>query len=64
VGEDGLPRQVIFRFDNSLDSPDLYWLCWDWRTFSYKPLLVPAIGQSVTLPGPSGQADNKGKETK
>jgi len=47
-----LPSRVAFRFDTSLDSPDFHWLWWDWRTFSYKPFALPAIGQSVTLPGP------------
>jgi hypothetical protein len=45
--------RVAFRFDSALDSPDFHWLWWDWRTFSYKPFEIPAIGQSVTLAGPS-----------
>jgi len=53
VSEDGFPTRVAFRFDNSLDSPDIRWLCWDWRTFSDKPFEIPAIGQRVTLLGPS-----------
>ena len=48
----GLPSRVAFRFDTSLDSPDFHWLQIDWRTFSYRPFKVPAIGQSVTLCGP------------
>jgi hypothetical protein len=47
-----LPSQVAFRFDTSLDSPDFHWLRFDWRTFSYQPFKIPAIGQSVTLSGP------------
>jgi hypothetical protein len=44
--------RVAFRFDTSLDSPDFHWLWWNWRTFTYKPFAVPAIGQSITLSGP------------
>ncbi|MGD0652547.1 MAG: hypothetical protein ABSA97_15635, partial [Verrucomicrobiia bacterium] len=47
-----LPSRVAFRFDTSLDSPDFHWLRFDWRTFSYQPFKVPAVGQSVTLSGP------------
>ena len=47
-----LPSRVAFRFDTSLDSPDFHWLRFDWRTLSYQPFKVPAIGQSVTLSGP------------
>ena len=45
--------RVAFRFDASLDSPDFRWLWWDWRTFSYRPFQIPAVGQSVTLSGPT-----------
>jgi hypothetical protein len=47
-----LPSRVAFRFDTSLDSPDFHWLQFDRRTQSYQPFKIPAIGQSVTLPGP------------
>jgi hypothetical protein len=47
-----LPSRVAFRFNTSLDSPDFRWLRFDWRTFSYQPFKIPAIGQSVTLSGP------------
>jgi hypothetical protein len=47
-----LPSRVAFHFDTPLDSPDFYWLWFDWRIASTEPFKVPAIGQSVTLPGP------------
>lgn len=47
-----LPSRVAFRFDTPLDSPGYHWLWFDWRTFSYRPFQMPAIGQSVRLPGP------------
>jgi hypothetical protein len=47
-----LPSRVAFHFDTSLDSPDFRWLWFDWRKSSGKPFKVPAIGQSVTIPGP------------
>jgi len=49
----GFPSRVAFRFDASLDSPDFRWIWFDWRASSAKPFKVPAIGQSVTLSGPS-----------
>ncbi|MGA9452273.1 MAG: hypothetical protein WBW41_13120 [Verrucomicrobiia bacterium] len=49
----GLASRLAFRFDSSLDSPDFRWLWFDWRTFSSEPFKIPAIGQSVTLSGPS-----------
>jgi len=48
-----LPSWVAFHFDTSLDSPDSRWLWFDWRTSSTEPFKIPAIGQSVTIPGPS-----------
>jgi hypothetical protein len=48
-----LPSRVAFHFDTSLDSPDFRWLWFDWRTSSSEPFKMPAIGQSVTLAGPS-----------
>jgi hypothetical protein len=49
----GLASRVAFRFDVPLDSPDYRWLWFNWRTHSSEPFKLPAIGQSVVLPGPS-----------
>ena len=51
----GLPSRVAFQFDSPLDSPGFFWLQFDWPTWTYKSFKVPAIGQSVTLSGPSPQ---------
>jgi len=48
-----LPSRVAFHFNTSLNSPDFRWLWFDWRTSSTEPFKIPAIGQSVTLLGPS-----------
>jgi hypothetical protein len=56
VDASDLPSRVAFRFNTSLDSPDFHWLRFDWQTRScqpYQPFKVPAIGQSVTLSGPT-----------
>jgi hypothetical protein len=50
----GLASRVAFRFDTSLDSPDFDWIQFDWRT-GRQLFKIPAIGQSVTLPGPTRQ---------
>jgi len=48
-----MATRVAFRFDRSLNSPDFHWLWWDWQNFAYEPFRMPAIGESVTLAGPS-----------
>jgi energy-coupling factor transporter transmembrane protein EcfT len=53
MGSSDLPSRVEFRFDTSLDSPDFRWFQFDWPTFAYRRFKVPAIGQCVTLSGPS-----------
>ncbi len=47
-----LPTEVSFRFADSLNDPNLYWLQFNWRTFSYQRFEVPKIGQTVAIPGP------------
>ena len=47
-----LPSRVAFHFDHSLGAPDFRWLWFNWRTRSIEPFELPAIGQSVALPGP------------
>lgn len=49
---DNLPSRVAFHFDAPLDSPNFHWLEFDWATKSYRPFVVPPVGQSYTLPGP------------
>ena len=53
--------RVAFRFDTSLDSPDFHWLWWDWQTFAYEPFKMPAVGQSMTLSGPSRRGGGRGE---
>ncbi len=48
-----MPTEVAYHFVNSLDDPNLYWLQFDWHSFSYKPFDVPQIGQTVSVPGPA-----------
>ena len=52
VGEDGLPKEVVFQFVVPLDDPSLRWLMWDWQTWAYVPFRVPAVGESVQIAGP------------
>jgi hypothetical protein len=48
----GLPTEVAFHFDVSLNDPNLSWLQFNWRTFSYDQFEVPQIGQTVSILGP------------
>lgn len=52
VDASALPARVAFHFDTRLESPDFRWFWFDWRTRSTEPFTIPAIGQTVTLPGP------------
>ena len=58
----GLASRVAFRFAKPLESADFLWLQWDWSSGSFKPFQLPAVGESVTLPGPSLIADTEPKK--
>jgi hypothetical protein len=60
VDASDLPSRVAFRFNTSLDSPHFHWLRFDLQAATcepyqppYQPFKIPAIGQSVTLAGPT-----------
>ncbi len=51
----GSPTATQFDFSCSLDSPSLYWLQWHWKPVglgSYSPFAIPAVGETVVIPGP------------
>ena len=52
VDSANLPSRVAFHFDAPLDSSTFQWVKFDWRTFSYQPFEVPAVGQSVMVVRP------------
>lgn len=52
VDEQGLPAKVAFRFDPPLDSPSLHWLYFDWASFRFRPLELPALGETRYITGP------------
>jgi hypothetical protein len=58
----GLASRVAFRFVKPLESADFLWLQWDWSLGSFKPFQPPAVGQSVTILGPSLIADTGPKK--
>jgi hypothetical protein len=49
---DGRPLEVWLRFDRPLEDDALYWLAWDWRARAYLPLALPAVGETIRVPGP------------
>lgn len=49
---DGRPFTVRFRFAVPLEDPSLRWL--QWKDNRFIPFTPPAVGQTVTLPGPRG----------
>lgn len=55
LAPDGTPQTVQFDFSIPPEDPSLRWLQWDWRPRglgSYREFKVPAVGESVALPGP------------
>jgi hypothetical protein len=48
-----LPRKLAFTFDVPLEDKRFCWLQFNWKTFSYKPFNLPAVGEIVTTQGPS-----------
>jgi hypothetical protein len=46
------PSRVAFHFTTSLDSAHFHWLWFDWGALCEMPFGLPAVGQSVTIPGP------------
>lgn len=44
---DGRPAEVTFRFDRSLESPSLVWLCF--RGQRFERFIPPAVGREVTI---------------
>ena len=45
--DDGRPAEAVFRFDESLDSPSLCWLCFEHGAF--RECSPPAVGETLTL---------------
>jgi hypothetical protein len=50
--ENGLPSQIVYSFQESLDSPDKKWLRWDWKNWEYQPFSLPEVGETVWIEGP------------
>jgi hypothetical protein len=54
IGTDGLPTEVRFDFAVALEDTSLHWLRWNWKPVGfggYVPFDIPAVGETVTLPG-------------
>ncbi len=48
VTDDGRPREVAYRFHETLESPSYRWVCW--RPAGFAAFDLPAVGQTVSLP--------------
>jgi hypothetical protein len=49
---DSRPQVVRVTFDRSLEDESLRWYWWDWTRSAYQPFILPAVGESVIIPGP------------
>lgn len=55
VTPEGSPQAIQLDFSLPLEDPSLRWVQWDWRPRglgSYSPFTVPAVGETVVIPGP------------
>jgi hypothetical protein len=50
--DDGRPSQARIRFTVPLEDPSLAWLQWNWEKGVYVPFILPAVGETVRIPGP------------
>ncbi len=46
--DDGRPAEAAFRFAMTLESPLFRWM--QWANGVYAPFVLPAVGETVTLP--------------
>jgi hypothetical protein len=52
VDDRGLPTEVSFTFDHSLDDPRYRWVCWNSARGIYENFLPPRPREEMLLPGP------------
>jgi hypothetical protein len=50
--DNGLPGEIAFTFDTSLEDKQFRWLQFNWQTLSYEPFNPPAPGEIVRTDGP------------
>ena len=51
VTNDGRPKEVLFRFDVPLEDPSLRWIVF--KDLAYVPFTPPAIGETISIDGPT-----------
>jgi hypothetical protein len=54
LSDEGVPRSVAFHFERSLDSDNMVWLYLDWRRHGHLPFVLPKVGETSELLGPTG----------
>jgi hypothetical protein len=50
----GAPRSVAFHFDRPLESEEMVWLFFDWRRPATSLFVLPQIGETIEIAGPTG----------
>ncbi|MHC4105168.1 MAG: hypothetical protein ACYSR9_09520 [Planctomycetota bacterium] len=53
INQNTMPTKVSFTFETPLEDKSLCFYKFSWRNFSYEKFTLPAVGESVELPGPS-----------
>lgn len=51
VDDNGLPSEVAFLFETSLDARRWQWLFWNWKRRGFQLFRPPPVGQTVCVPG-------------
>ena len=49
---DGRPLETRMQFTRPLEDELFIWLVWDWNSYQYAPFSLPAVGETVQIPGP------------
>ena len=50
VDDSGMPKEVLFTFNEVLEESELYWLWFNWHDGKYHKFQIPQIDQSAPIP--------------
>jgi hypothetical protein len=51
IDDSGMPSEVAFLFETSLDAPEWRWIFWNWDRRRFQAFCPPPVGQTVCVAG-------------
>ena len=51
LSDDGRPGEIRVQFEQPFEHPSRTWLRWDWEEERYEEFTLPAVGETVRVPG-------------